>query len=302
MPKPTLKNYEIIETVGNGAGSIVFKAHDLRHDRQVAIKHVTRRTIERIESARRASRSADTRIRDHPRINYESFFDQVRNEYRILRTLDQSSYPPGVVRMYALHTLRRFLRVHGYDLVMEFIDGTSLRDHRAYPMPDLLRFYREAASALGSLHAHKILHADMKPHHIFIGKNGRVKLLDFGQSRLYTGPAHRIQGTVDFMAPEQAKGTSVDPRTDVYGLGATMYWVLTGELNRPSLSGMGHGVGFTVGYAGRAREVRDKTPDCPPALEELILESCERRPEKRPSSMGEVISRLDTMLAKQGAS
>jgi serine/threonine-protein kinase len=129
-----------------------------------------------------------------------------------------------------------------------------------------------------------------------------VRILDFGQSRFFTDRARRIQGTVDFMAPEQAKGKTVDPRTDVYGLGATMYWVVTGELNRPSLSGMGHGVGFTVGYAGRAREVRDKNPECPPALEELILDSCERRPEKRPSSMSEVISRLDTLMVRQASS
>ena len=131
MPKPALKHSEIIETVGNGAGSIVFRARDLRHDRPVAIKHVTRRTIERIESARRASRSADTRIREHPRINYASFFDQVRNEYRILRALDEDSYPQGVVRVYELHTHRRLLRVHGYDPVMEFIQGIN----PSYPRP-----------------------------------------------------------------------------------------------------------------------------------------------------------------------
>jgi len=302
MPKPQLKNFEILDTVGNGAGSIVYKAHDLRHDRIVAIKHVTRGTVDAIESARRAGRTADSRIREHARINYASFFDQVRNEYRILRALRRDAYPPGIVRVYGLVTLRRFFRVFGYDLVMEFIEGVSLREKRDYPMPDLVRYYRQAASALGSLHAHKILHADMKPHHIFVSKEGRVKLLDFGQSRFYNDPARRIQGTVDFMAPEQAKGTAVDPRTDVYGLGAAMYWVLTGECNRPALSGMGGGVGFTVGYAGRAREVRDKNADCPPALEELILQSCERRPGKRPSSMGEVISRLDTILPKLAAS
>jgi serine/threonine-protein kinase len=234
--------------------------------------------------------------------------------------------------MLGFHPTRRFLRVCGYDLVMEFIEGVSLHEKRDYPMRDLLRFYREAAIALGSLHAHYILHADLKPQHIFIegvrsaecgmgsaerggaarddsafltphsslrDAAGHVKILDFGQARFYTDPAPRIQGTVDFMAPEQAKGGSVDPRTDVYGLGAAMYWVLTGELNRPSLSGMGHGIGFTVGYAGRAREVRDKNPECPPALEELILDSCERRPEKRPSSMSDVVARLDTLLIRQ---
>jgi serine/threonine-protein kinase len=163
-------------------------------------------------------------------------------------------------------------------------------------MRELVRFYREAASALAFLHAHRVLHADMKPHHIFITDQGHVKILDFGQSRFFSDPPGRVQGTVDFMAPEQAKGRPVDVRTDVYGLGATMYFVLTGQNNRPALSGMGGGVGFTVGYAGRADSVTDKNPECPPALEELILKSCERRPTKRPASMNDVVARLDVIL------
>ena len=298
MSRPRLKGYQLLETVGNGAGSVVFKAIELRTQRLCAIKHVTRRTVDAIESARRSARTGDGRVGKHARLNYSSFFDQVRNEYRILRTLDTESYPPTIVRVHDLVTIRRLLRVHGYDLIMEYIEGVSLRDKRDYPTADLVRFYREAASALAYLHAHRILHADMKPHHLFITAEGHVKILDFGQSRFYTDPMRRIQGTVDFMAPEQAKGRAVDPRTDVYGLGAAMYWALTGQCNRPALSGMGGGVGFTVGYAGRADSIRDKNPACPPALETLILQSCERRPQKRPSSMNEVMSRLDGMMAK----
>jgi len=111
-----------------------------------------------------------------------------------------------------------------------------------------------------------------------------------------------VQGTVDFMAPEQAKGRPVDVRTDIYGLGATFYWVLTGEMNRPALSGMGGGVGFTVGFAGRAKSVRDINPQCPQGLEDLILSSCERRPEKRPPSMNDIVGRLDIMLGSIGHS
>ena len=301
MSKPSLKNYEILEPVGNGAGSVVFKAVDIRNQRVCAIKHVSRRTIAAIESARRNVRSGNGRVGKHARLDYAGYFSQVRNEYRVLRTLDTHSYPPTIIRIYDLITIRRLLRVHGYDLIMEFIEGVNFLDKRDYPIPDLLRFYREAASALAFLHAHRILHADMKPHHIFITTDGHAKLLDFGQSRFYADPVRRIQGTVDFMAPEQAKGRVVDPRTDVYGLGATMYWVLTGECNRPALSGLGGGVGFTVGYAGRAHSIRDKNPDCPPALEEIVLQSCERRPEKRPSSMQDVMGRLDTILAHTDA-
>ena len=301
MPKPALRGYELLDIVGNGAGSVVYKAVELATQRTCAIKHVTRSTIDGIEKARRQVRVGDRRLGQHADLNYKSFFEQIRNEYRVLRALDKNSYSPHIVKVDALIPLRRFLRLRGYDLVMEFISGHSLRDRRDYSIPDLIRFYREAASALGYLHAHRILHTDMKPHHIFIAADGHVKILDFGLARFFDDPIGRVQGTVDFMAPEQAKGRAMDPRTDVYGLGATMYWVVTGEANRPAISGMGGGVGFTVGYAGRADSVREKNPDCPPALDELIIESCERRPSKRPSSMSEVVARLDAMDAAQQA-
>ncbi|MFW6164459.1 MAG: serine/threonine protein kinase [Planctomycetota bacterium] len=296
MIKPTIKGYEVLDTVGNGAGSIVYRAMDIARQRLVAIKHVTRKTVAAIEKARRSGRTGNGRVGTHARLPYDSFFAQVRNEHRVLRTLDRNSYSPHILKVYDLITVRRFFRISGYDLVTEFIDGHSLREKRDYPMIELIRYFRQAASALAYLHAHKILHADMKPHHVFIAADGTAKLIDFGQARFFADPPGRIQGTVDFMAPEQAKGKPVDARTDVYGLGATMYWALTGQANRPALSGMGGGVGFTVGYAGRADSVREKNPDCPPALDTLVIACCERRPEKRPKSMAEVMARLDAIL------
>jgi serine/threonine protein kinase len=293
MPKPNLKGYETLEIVGNGAGSVVYKARDLATGQICAIKHVTRTTIRGIEKARREVRSGSRRLGQYARLNYRGYFEQIKNEYRVLRTLESNTPSPHIVRVGGLHTIRHFLRLHGYDLVMEHVDGASLREKPDYPMPDLVRFYHEAATGLAYLHAHRILHTDMKPHHIFITRDGHAKLIDFGLARFFTDPPGRVQGTAEFMAPEQAKGLSLDPRTDVYGLGATMYWVLTGQMNRPALSGVTGGDGFTVGYAGRADSVRDKNPKCPPPLEDLILQSCERRPGKRPATMHEVIRRLN---------
>jgi serine/threonine protein kinase len=295
MPKPRIKGYEILDVVGNGAGSVVYKAIETATRRVCAVKHVTRSTIESIEKARRDMRTGDRRLGPHARLNYDGFFEQIRNEYRVLRTLDKSTYSPHIVRVDNLLTIRHLFRVYGYDLIMEFIDGLSLSDKRDHPIPDLIRFYREAALALAYLHAHRILHTDLKPQHIFITRDGHAKILDFGLARFFGDPPGGVQGTVDFMAPEQAKGKEMTPRTDVYGLGATLYWVLTGQPNRPSIHGVSGGVGFTVGFAGRADSVRDQRPDCPPALDELIIQSCERRPSKRPASMNDVIARLDAM-------
>jgi len=297
MPRPKLNGYEVLEPLGNGAGSVVFKAIDLATNKPCAIKHVTRTVIAGIEKARRSVRVGDSRLGQYARLNYRGFFEQVRNEYRILRSLSGNTYSPYIVKVHGLVTIRRFFRLHGYDLIMELVDGISLRDKSDYDMADLIRFYYEAASGLAYLHAHRILHADLKPHHIFITTERHVKLLDFGLARFFTDPPGRIQGTAEFMAPEQAKGQALDQRTDVYGLGVTMYWVLTGTPNRPSISGVAGGTGFTVGFAGRADSVREKNPQCPPALDELIIQSCERRPSKRPQSMTEVLRRLNAIMA-----
>ncbi|MBM4041213.1 MAG: serine/threonine protein kinase [Planctomycetes bacterium] len=295
MPRPDLKGYEILEQVGNGAGSVVYKARETATGALCAIKHVTRKTIASIEKARRDVRSGSRRLGRYARLNYRGFFEQIRNEYRLLHRLDKATYSPHIVKLNAFVTLRRLFFVRGYDLIMEYVDGVSLRDKSDYEMSDLIRFYREAATGLAFLHGHQVLHADMKPHHIFITHDGHVKLIDFGLARLFSDPPGRIQGTAEFMAYEQLKGMPLDARTDVYGLGATVYFVLTGQPNRPALDGMAGGAGLTVGYAGRADSVRDKNPKCPPALEELILQCCERRPHKRPSSMSEVIRRLDLL-------
>ncbi|HUT33666.1 MAG TPA: serine/threonine-protein kinase [Planctomycetota bacterium] len=295
MPKPDLKGYELLELVGNGAGSVVYKARETATGALCAIKHVTRKTVAGIERARRDVRSGSRRLGRYARLNYGSFFEQIRNEYRILSTLDKSTYSPHIVRVDSLVTLRKLFFPRGYDLIMEYVAGASLRERSDYEMADFIRFYREAAMGLAYLHTHQILHADMKPHHIFITRDGHVKLIDFGLARFFSEPPGRIQGTAEFMAYEQLKGLPLDARTDVYGLGATMYFVLTGQANRPALGGMSGGAGLTVGYAGRSDSVRDRNPKCPPGLEELILQSCERRAQKRPSSMTEVVRRLDLL-------
>ena len=101
------------------------------------------------------------------------------------------------------------------------------------------------------------------------------------------------------MAPEQLKGRKVDQRTDIYGLGASFYWILTGQSNRPAMAAAGQAdSGFTVSYNGRATSIREQNPQVPVALEQIILDSCEPLAEKRPSSMREVMERLSRIPAK----
>lgn len=290
MTLPNLKEYKVVRQIGNGAGSLIFLLRHRETNEWVAAKHVTCATIDLIHSG-----SPNQSKQRKP--DYGGFFEQVANEWKVLSKVESVCRHPGLIQVYNLLPIRRFLRLEGYDLLMEYVEGKSLKDKRDYSIPKLARIYRESASCLGAVHSAEIIHADIKPHHIFVLPDGGVKILDFGQARLKNRQTRKvkIQGTPEYMAPEQLKGLPVDERTDVYLLGVTMFWALTGRSNRPTLKGVPGELGFTVAYGGRYTSLRDFVPLIPPKLEELILSSCERDPAKRPRSMTEVMSTLEEL-------
>ena len=155
----------------------------------------------------------------------------------------------------------------------------------------------QAAKILYAIHGIGYLHADLKPQHMIITPEKQLKLLDFGQCRKPRQTHARQQGTPDYMAPEQFNGHLVDVQTDIYCLGASFYWILSGKSNRPAMSMGGAGAGdLTVGFAGRARSLREDNPSVPEPLDRLVVESCNPRMEERPASMREVIERLELLL------
>jgi serine/threonine-protein kinase len=296
MPKPDWRDLQLAGGIGNGAGSIIYKAIRSEDGQVVACKHVTRATIEHIERARQASRGDGKTFR-LKRSDCQTYFDQVRNEYDVLIEFQAGGGSPHIMKVLELRPVRRRLRLHGYDLLMEYIDGKGLKDHREYPIGQLVDFFRQSAHALVELHQYGYVHADLKPAHVMVTPEGQVKLIDFGQCTHINSDHRRLQGTPEYMAPEQIKAGQVDFRTDVYGLGATMYWVLTGRLNRPAMTGIpgAEALDFTVSFAGRSRSVRNDNPTVPKELDELVTACCERRPEKRPQAMREVWEALAGM-------
>jgi len=290
--KPELGRYEVHEIIGKGAGSKIFRATDSRDGKEVAIKHVTEETIHE----RLADIGEYKPHRNNKPIDYASFFDQLKLEHEVLTGLSKTPVKKYVPEGYALKTVRKygFLTV-GYDLIMEYVPGPTLREKRDYSIKDIANFYYQTARILYGLHGIGWLHCDLKPQHIVITPEKRIKLLDFGQCRKPWDGAHRMQGTPDYMAPEQLKGCEVDERTDIYSLGASMYWILTGESNRPAMGGASVGSGFHVGYGERARSIREENPEVPEPLERVILDSCEPKAINRPASMREVIERLERL-------
>ncbi|RIK83606.1 MAG: hypothetical protein DCC68_03125 [Planctomycetota bacterium] len=157
--------------------------------------------------------------------------DRLIAEGRILAALDH----PHLAHVYDLdfHERRPFL-------VMEYIRGCNLRQHaggEAISWREAARLCSQTARALAAAHARGVLHLDVKPENIIVDEKGAARLIDFGLARLRHAwsndptPSGTVSGTIPFMAPEQARGETdrLDRRTDVFALGAVLYWLLTGK-------------------------------------------------------------------------
>jgi serine/threonine-protein kinase len=114
-------------------------------------------------------------------------------------------------------------------LVLELVDGTPLDQQPLLPIPKLIDVFMQVASGLASLHHLRLVHCDLKPSNILICPDGQVKLIDFGQACKNGTVKERVQGTPDFIAPEQVRLKAVEFRTDIFNFGATLYWALTGR-------------------------------------------------------------------------
>ncbi len=198
-------DYEVIEEIGRGGMGIVYKAHQKSLKKSVAIKTIveglfaTKSDVERIY--REARRAAGLR---HPNI--------------------------VTVHQVAEHEGRHFF-------VMDYIEGKTLADlvcDRPLPSSRAARYVQTTAAAIHHAHQRQILHTDLKPANILLDGHGEPHVSDFGLARrLEEGetyvPTEAIGGTAGYMAPEQAAGGELTTATDVYGLGAVLYALLTGE-------------------------------------------------------------------------
>ena len=140
------------------------------------------------------------------------------------------------------------------------------------------------------------VHADMKPNNIIVDDNGNAKIIDLGQCCPIGTIKKRIQGTPDYIAPEQVRRFPLDARTDVYNFGASLYWTLTGKPIPTILAKPGS---MTVpGQNAMATPPEKLNADVPPLLSRLILDCIRLQPVERPASMREVSMRLGLILQK----
>ena len=206
---------------------------------------------------------------------------------------------PNLRRSLEIHFKKKWMKTQEVILVMEYVDGDSLESFsRNRDIRDVTGLFCQTALGLRAMHQIGVVHADLKPGNILVSMDGQVKIIDFGQSCPIGTAKRKIQGTLDYIPPEQVHREELDARCDVFSLGATMYFVLTGhpiatEMNQ-QLSG-DHAAGL-LGRKPRRGAAWDNL-DLPPSLTKLIEDCCQPNRDDRPRDMGTVLSRLELVQA-----
>ncbi|MBQ1470489.1 MAG: serine/threonine protein kinase, partial [Schwartzia sp.] len=198
--------YEILERIGGGGMADVYKAHDKILDRVVAVKIL------------HAQLAGD-----------KEFLAKFQMEAQGAARLSH----PNIVNIYDVGVEDGM-----HYIVMEYVDGETLKDKITreghLSIPESLKIAKEIAEALSHAHKNNLVHCDVKPHNILVMQDGRVKVADFGIARAVTSTTMtyngNVVGSVHYFSPEQAKGTKITPKSDVYSLGVVLYEMLTGHL------------------------------------------------------------------------
>jgi tetratricopeptide (TPR) repeat protein/predicted Ser/Thr protein kinase len=277
----TLSHYEILDDLGAGGMGVVYRAHDTRLGRDVAIKI--------LPTDRPLSETA------HKRFQREALAASALNH-------------PNIITIYEVGS-----EGDTDFIVMEYVRGatlSSLLKKRPLGIAEATRYCVQIADALAKAHASGIIHRDLKPGNIMITEDGLVKVLDFGLAKFDASASTQdseggdrdtaakeftltqpgmITGTVAYMSPEQARGERVDARSDIFSFGIVMFEALSRHLPFPGSNSIAllHNLHFSP-----PRDLGQLAPKVPKPLASLISRMLEKKPEKRIQSMAEVATEL----------
>jgi tetratricopeptide (TPR) repeat protein/predicted Ser/Thr protein kinase len=277
----TISHYRVLEKLGAGGMGVVYKAQDTRLDRAVALKFLPENTV------------GDPQV-----------LERFRREAQAASALNH----PGICTIYDIGEQDRQPFI-----AMEFINGETLRQHvhgKALPVEEILDLGIQIADALDAAHTEGIVHRDIKPANVFVTKRGQAKVLDFGLAKLLhkgigtgdeTDPSSPkltqeplsvvgiISGTPSYMSPEQVRGDDLDTRTDVFSLGLLLYEMATGR------QAFGGGTGGAIIEAILTKSptpVRERNPEIPQGLQDIIHKTLQKDRNLRYQSAGEVCADL----------
>jgi eukaryotic-like serine/threonine-protein kinase len=263
--------YELLELIGSGGMSSVWRSHDRLLDRIVAMKVLHEQFTadeEYVERFRREARSVAQL--SHP--NIVTVIDRGEDEGRQF-------------------------------IVFECIEGENLKQlierTGRLPVRDALEMAVQMGRALAFAHGRGLVHRDVKPQNVLLNEDGQAKMTDFGIARSVDVQGVTITGTVlgtsEYIAPEQARGQRVDALTDVYSLGVVLYELLTGSVPF-------QGENFVAIALRHVNEpppsVLERRPDAPPRVVMAVERAMAKRPEDRFESMDEFVAELEDELAE----
>jgi len=269
MADQAIGKFQILGTLGTGAHSSIMHIPRSADGKQYALKIVP------IED------------KDHYK-----YLEQAQHEFRVAQKLNH----PNLIKISALETQKDWLfRVKKVHLLIEFVNGKTLDKVPGLSLPRLVQVFAKAAAGLTHMHRRRVCHADLKPGNIMLSKAGVVKILDYGLAWIQGEAKGRVQGTPEYMAPEQAKSGIVNEKTDIYNFGATMYRLVTFRL--PLSTAQAGDVGMDAkAFAKLLKPVKELNPQTPDRLAELIHACLSYKPDKRPEAMTNVVAVLEPMV------
>ncbi len=259
--------YEILEKIGTGGMSDVYKAKDHKLNRFIAVKVLKQEFSENA--------------------NFVS-------KFRIEAQAAAGLMHPNIVNVYDVGEEDGI-----YYIVMELVEGITLKKYiekkARLSVKEAVSIAIQVSMGIEAAHNNHIIHRDIKPQNIMISKEGKVKVTDFGIAKAATSNTitSNVMGSVHYTSPEQARGGYSDERSDIYSLGITIFEMLTG---RVPFNGE-----TTVAIAIKHIQEdlpspRDFVPEIPVSVEQIVFKCCQKSPDRRYQSMGELIADLKRSL------
>ncbi|MGD0088368.1 MAG: serine/threonine-protein kinase [Planctomycetota bacterium] len=272
LPMEYFGDYKLIERLGEGGMGTVFKARETLAERVVALKVL------------RQSYAGNT-----------NFVTRFNREARLAGALSH----PNIVTCHNAGTC------HGVQfLAMEYVEGETLKDRikreGKLPEAEALRIAREVALGLAHAHSKGVLHRDIKPDNILLGKDGSIKISDFGTAKSFLDEenltmAGVVIGTPFYISPEQAKASKdIDQRADLYSLGATLYLALTGKVPFESPNPV---LVMRCHLYDEPKNPKELCPELSTGAVQLVTKLLAKKPEARYQGGAELAEAIDRVLA-----
>jgi serine/threonine protein kinase/tetratricopeptide (TPR) repeat protein len=257
--------FEVLGELGRGGMGTVYRVLDTKINEVIALKLL------------KPEVAADARV-----------VERFKNELRLARKIIHKN----VCRVYDINEAEGVLFI-----TMEYVPGENLRSliREGHPLPPgkAIEIVRQVGEGLAEAHRLGVVHRDLKPQNIMVGKDAGIHIMDFGIARLmgvseFT-EAGTIIGTPDYMSPEQVEGRTVDPRSDIYSLGVILYEMVTGRVPFTGETALSVAVKHKT---ERPADPRTLNAQVSPALDDLILRCMEKDPEARPQKAEDLIGEL----------